>query len=191
MRHRSPVTSGMNNSTGNVHPEERHLSESFAVLDALDEPMRFSVTSNSLDRRQARRSAGGLNVARSNSKPALEVKALTVVCTDPWRSDRFYTEVLGAVALPGDLGCRWYRLGSFTVTLMPNAVERSPAKFGEHTMTMLYLEVDDLEAARRHFAQHQVEVIVPSDGQMIVIADPDGLPIEVWQHEINSDERST
>jgi hypothetical protein len=74
---------------------------------------------------------------------------------------------------------------------MPNAISRSPATFGEHSMSMLYLEVDDLEAALRHFAQHKIEVIVPSDGQMIIVADPDGLPIEVWQREVNSDEKST
>jgi hypothetical protein len=30
---------------------------------------------------------------------------------------------------------------------------------------------------------------MPSDGQMMIIADPDGLPIEVWQREIESEER--
>ena len=122
-------------------------------------------------------------------KPSFQVKALTIVCTDRWRSDRFYREVLGAVDLSEDIGCRWYKLGSFTITLMPNANKRSPATFGEHTMTMLYLEVDDLEAAASHFARHQVEVIMPSDGQMMIIADPDGLPIEVWRREIESEER--
>jgi hypothetical protein len=40
------------------------------------------------------------------------------------------------------------------------------------------------------FGRHQVEVFVPSDGQMMIVADPDGLPIEVWQREMNSDENS-
>lgn len=119
--------------------------------------------------------------------PSFEVRALTIVCTDRWRSDRFYKEVLGAVDLPGEIGCRWYRLGSFTITLMPNADGPSPANLGEHPLNMLYLEVDDLEAARRHFERHEVPVIVPSDGQMMIITDPEGLPIEVWRRE--SDDR--
>jgi hypothetical protein len=48
--------------------------------------------------------SGDLNVARTKPKPTFQVKALTIVCSDRWRSDRFYKEVLGAVALPGDLG---------------------------------------------------------------------------------------
>jgi len=129
-------------------------------------------------------------VARVEPGPSFQVKAVTIVCSDDSRSDRFYREVLGAVVLPGEITCRWYRLGSFTITLMPNAEGRSPADFGQHPMTMLYLEVDDLEAARKQFARHKVEVVVPSDGQMMIVADPDGLPIEVWQREINSDENS-
>jgi catechol-2,3-dioxygenase len=121
---------------------------------------------------------------------SFQVKAVTIVCSDDSRSDRFYREVLGAVLLPRDITCQWYRLGSLTITLMPNAEGRSPAEFGEHPMTMLYLEVEDLEAARKHFARHEVEVVVPSDGQMMMVADPDGLPIEVWQREIDSDETS-
>ena len=50
-------------------------------------------------------------------------------------------------------------------------------------MTVLWLEVDDLEAAARLFARDQVEVIQPSDGQFMMIADPDGLMIEAWQAE--------
>jgi len=129
-------------------------------------------------------------VARVEPGPSFQVKAVTIVCSDDSRSDRFYREVLGAVVLPGEITCRWYRLGSFTITLMPNAEGRSPADFGQHPMTMLYLEVDDLEAARKQFARHKVAVVVPSDGQMMIVADPDGLPIEVWQREINSDENS-
>jgi catechol-2,3-dioxygenase len=135
-----------------------------------------------------RQTAGGVSVARVKRKPSFHVKALTIVCTDRWRSDQFYTEVLGAVALDGEITCRWYQLGSFTITVMSNAVERTPADFGQHPMMMLYLEVDDLELAEGHFARHKVEVIVPSDGQMMIIADPDGLPIEIWQHEDDTTE---
>ncbi len=122
-------------------------------------------------------------MARAKPKPSFQVKALTVVCSDRWRSHSFYTEVLGAVVLPRDITCKWYRLGTLTLTLMPNGEGRSPACFGEHPLFMLYLEVDDLETARAHFARHKVEVIQPCDGQMMIIADPDGLPIEVWQRQ--------
>jgi hypothetical protein len=71
---------------------------------------------------------------------------------------------------------------------MPNATGPNPAVFGEDPLNMLYLEVDDLEVARRHFDRHKVAVIMPSDGQMIIIADPDGLPIEVWQREADDRE---
>jgi catechol-2,3-dioxygenase len=125
-------------------------------------------------------------------KPSFTVKAVTVICTDRWRSDRFYTEVLGAVVLPQDEPtCRWYRLGDCTLTLVPNAGGSSPAEFGEHPMNMLFLEADDLEAAEAHFAHHQVEVIQESDGETMMIADPDGLPIEVWQRESLSDDEES
>jgi catechol 2,3-dioxygenase-like lactoylglutathione lyase family enzyme len=114
------------------------------------------------------------------------VKALTVACTDHRRSERFYRDVLGAETLPTDdpgYGCPWLRLGTLAITLMPNAVERSPAEFPTHAMPILWLEVDDLEKAARRFARHKVEVVTPPDGQFMQIADPDGLVIEVWQAE--------
>jgi catechol 2,3-dioxygenase-like lactoylglutathione lyase family enzyme len=112
-------------------------------------------------------------------------KALTIACTDLRRSARFYEEVLGAAVVPTEdgIGCPWYRLGSLVLTLMPNAAERSPATFPAHAMPILWLEADDLEAAARRFARHDVEVVTPSDGQFMQVADPDGLVIEVWQAE--------
>jgi catechol 2,3-dioxygenase-like lactoylglutathione lyase family enzyme len=111
-------------------------------------------------------------------------KALTIACTDLDRSRRFYEDVLGASPDPRDgYGCPWYRLGAWYITLMPNAAERSPSSFPDHAMVILWLEVDDLEDAVRLFARHQVEVVQPSDGQFMMIADPDGLMIEVWQSE--------
>jgi predicted enzyme related to lactoylglutathione lyase len=47
----------------------------------------------------------------------------------------------------------------------------------------LWLQVNDLEAAARRFAKAGVEIIQPSDGQFMMIADPDGLVMEVWQAE--------
>jgi len=111
-------------------------------------------------------------------------KALTIACTDLTRSRRFYEMVLGAIPDPRDgYGCQWYRLGSWFITLLANAHERSPASFPTHAMPILWLEVDDLGAAGRRFAEHNVEVLMPSDGQCMIVADPDGLVIEVWQVE--------
>jgi len=111
-------------------------------------------------------------------------KALTIACTDLDRSRRFYEDVLGASPDPRDgYGCPWYRLGAWSISRMPNAAERSPSSFPDQAMTILWLEVDDLAAAERHFARNQVEVVQPSDGQFMMIVDPDGLVIEVWQAE--------
>jgi len=113
-------------------------------------------------------------------------KSLTIACTDHRRAERFYRDVLGAATFPTDdpgYGCPWLQLGTLVITLMPNAAERSPAEFPTHAMPILWLEVDDLEEAARQFAMHDVEVVSPSDGQFMQIADPDGLVIEVWQAE--------
>lgn len=119
-----------------------------------------------------------------NRPPPPRGAAVTIACTDKDVSARFYEDMLGAVPDPRDgYGCPWYRLGPLLISLMPNAAGRSPATFPEHAMPILWLEVDDLEAAARRFADHRVEVIEESDGQFMMIADPDGLPIEVWQAE--------
>lgn len=112
-------------------------------------------------------------------------KALTVACSDLARSRAFYERILGAQPVPTDsgIGCPWYRLGTLMLTLMPNAAERSPAVFPDHAMPILWLEVDDLEAAETHFRRHGVPILEPSDGLFVLIADPDGLVIEVWQRE--------
>jgi catechol 2,3-dioxygenase-like lactoylglutathione lyase family enzyme len=126
---------------------------------------------------------------RMTGSVAFRTKALTIACTDLRRSARFYEEVLGAVPLPTDgYGCPWYRLGSLAITLMPNASERSPASYPEHAMLMLWLEVDDLPTAERRFAEAGVEIVQPSEGQLMIVADPDGLLIEVWQGRADADE---
>lgn len=119
-------------------------------------------------------------------KLSFHFKALTIACTDHRRSERFYREVLGATTLATDdpgFGCPWLQLGTLALTLMPNASERSPAAFPSHAMPILWLEVDDLNAAAQLFTEHSVEVIEPADGQSMQIADPDGPVIEVWQAE--------
>lgn len=118
----------------------------------------------------------------ADRKPTFRVRALTVACTDVDRSDRFYRAVLGATRTPTDNGVGWwYRLGALEFTLLPNAAERTPAVFPTHAMPILWLEVDDLAAAAEWFARHGVEVVEPGDGQYMMVSDPDGLVIEVWQ----------
>jgi len=117
-------------------------------------------------------------------KLAFRVRALTIACTDVQRSVQFYETVLGALVIPTDNGVGWwYRLGSVDITLLPNAAERSPATFPTHAMPILWLEVDDLAAAAKRFAQYGVEVVEPGDGQYLMVTDPDGLVIEVWQSQ--------
>jgi catechol 2,3-dioxygenase-like lactoylglutathione lyase family enzyme len=118
----------------------------------------------------------------ANRGPTFSVRALTIACTDPDRSERFYRDVLGAAVLPTDNGVGWwFRLGSLDLNLLPNAAEPSPAEFPTHAMPILWLEVRELAAAAEWFARHGVVVVDPGDGQFMQVADPDGLVIEVWQ----------
>lgn len=115
-------------------------------------------------------------------RPIFLFRALTIACTDPERSACFYRDVLGATALPTDNGVGWwFRLGSLDLNLLPNAGERSPARFPMHAMPIPWVEVADLSAAAAWFARHSVEVVDAGDGQFMQVADPDGLVIEVWQ----------
>lgn len=118
-----------------------------------------------------------------STKPLFTFKALTIICTDRWRSHDFYTQVLGATILPRDISCHWYQLGNLTFTLVPNAAKENSADFAQEALNMIYLEVDDIDVAEKHFSKNKVGVVQPSDGQMMVIIDPDGLPIEIWQYE--------
>lgn len=120
-------------------------------------------------------------------KIAFRAVALTISCTDRVRSEHFYSDILGGELEPGDGNgpCRSYRFGSLSVSIMPNADSRSPAKMPEHAMAMLWLEVDDLEVAHAHLAKQKVQILEPPNGLYMIIADPDGLVIEVWQAEPN------
>jgi catechol 2,3-dioxygenase-like lactoylglutathione lyase family enzyme len=114
--------------------------------------------------------------------PSFSLRALTIACTDPVRSSRFYRDVLGAAVVPTDNGIGWwFRLGVLDINLMPNAAERSPAAFPTHAMPIPLLEVANLAEAAEWFAQNEVEVVDPGDGQFMQVADPDGLVIEAWQ----------
>lgn len=116
------------------------------------------------------------------AKPVFQGKAITIACTDRKRSEDFYCKVLGAKPVAGDLGtCSWFELGALTITIMPNAEERSPAEFPTHAMPILWLEVADLEAAHDHLLQHNVRIDEVHEGEFLMAQDPDGLPIEIWQ----------
>jgi len=111
-------------------------------------------------------------------------KSLTIACTDLKKSAHFYETVLGAVLEPRDgYGCRWYDLGAMSINLMPNSTEPTPARFPEHPMLILWLETDDLTIAERRFFECGVTILQPSDGQFMMIEDPDGIIIEVWKSE--------
>jgi catechol 2,3-dioxygenase-like lactoylglutathione lyase family enzyme len=112
-------------------------------------------------------------------------KAITISCTDRDRSAAFYRNVLGAVPLPGDgYGCQWYRLGDLVFSIMPNAETATPASFPRDAMSLIWLEVDDLAAARRRLVDAGVRIVdAPAGGPYVLIADPDGLLIEVWQRD--------
>lgn len=118
----------------------------------------------------------------AKGKVSFRPKALVISCTDHHRSAEFYEGVLGATRLPGDgVGCPWFRLGPWEISLMPNATKGSAGLLPAHAATMLMVEVDDLKAAHRFCTRAGVEIIEPPNGPYMVIADPDGLQIEVWQ----------
>jgi len=112
-------------------------------------------------------------------------RSVTIACTNRERSERFYADVLGAVLLPGDgYGCRWYQLGALTISVMPNAEYTSPATFPNHAMPVLWLEVDDIGLAHAHFESTGTPIIQsPDDDMSMLITDPDGLVIEIWQKD--------
>ncbi len=120
--------------------------------------------------------------------PVFSGRSVTIACTDRERSERFYVDVLGAALIPGDgYGCRWYRLGSLTISVMPNAEHKSPATFPEHAMPVLWLEVDDIKLAHEYFKKAATPIIqAPDDDMFMLITDPDGLVIEIWQQEDDS-----
>jgi catechol 2,3-dioxygenase-like lactoylglutathione lyase family enzyme len=113
---------------------------------------------------------------------SFRLTAVTIVCTDLARSEQFYREVLGATAEPRDgYGCKWFRLGSQLINLMPNAVKKCPAEFPTDAMPIFWLEVHDLDAAYQQLVDRGVDVLQPPDGQSMLIADPDGLVLEIWK----------
>jgi catechol 2,3-dioxygenase-like lactoylglutathione lyase family enzyme len=111
--------------------------------------------------------------------------AVVVSCTDLDRSTRFYCDVLGAVPDPeAEWGaCPWFLLGGLRISLMPNAAEPADTT-PKHAMLSLWLEVDDLGRAHRAFSKAGVTILQePDDATLMIIADPDGIVIEVWQRD--------
>jgi predicted enzyme related to lactoylglutathione lyase len=66
---------------------------------------------------------------------------------------------------------------------MSNAETPSTSSPWAATM-MLWLEVDDLPAAHRRLVEAGVRIVeAPQGGPYVLIADPDGLLIEVWERD--------
>src|SRR5262245_31433255 len=106
-------------------------------------------------------------------RPVFRGRSVTIVCTDMDRSQRFYSDLLGAEPTTFESGtCRWFQLGALTLSLMPNAEERSPAEFPTHAMPMLWLEVDDVAAASK-FLTTNGALVEEIDDQTFLVADPD------------------
>lgn len=120
---------------------------------------------------------------KGSSKSKIRLRAITIACTDARRSAEFYT-MLGASPLPTDNNIGdWFRLGEIDITLLPNAASKTPASFPVHAMMMLWLEVDNLAETAKRLADHGVEILDEGDGQFMMVADPDGLPIEIWESD--------
>ncbi len=99
----------------------------------------------------------------------------------PGSDGQFYRTILGGEIVPTDGGLqRRYRFGTWELILLPNAEAVSPATFPTHAMPLFWLEVVDLPAAVTWLTREQVTIVDPGDDQSLMIADPDGIVIEVW-----------
>ncbi len=98
----------------------------------------------------------------------------------------FYCEAFGAELLSTDtpITCPWLRIGDLTITLLENTERPSPLEFSEHAMATLLLQVDDLNGAFLRATKQGARVIEPphDGGFSFIVADPDGIIIEIWQH---------
>ena len=128
-------------------------------------------------------------MAASTIPVTFSTRCVTIACTDRRRTESFYRDVLGAEPILGEgYGCPSFRLGSLVLSVMPNAEHPSPGVFPEHAMPMLWLEVDDVRLAHQHLEQQQVTIIqAPEDDLCMLVADPDGLVIEIWQQDEERD----
>ena len=112
--------------------------------------------------------------------------AVCIICTDHWRSLEFYRDAFNAEVIPGEVGtCPWLKIGDLPITLVPNTDQPSRLEHSEHAMAVLFLQVDDLHAAYQQAIEHGANPIDPPrpDGIHFLVADPDGVIIEVMQAE--------
>ncbi len=81
--------------------------------------------------------------------------------------------------------CPWLRIGDLLITLVPNTDRPSPLQHSEQAMVTLLLVVDDLHAAYGQAIDHGAKPIDPPqpDGVNFIVADPDGIIIEVMQSD--------
>ena len=110
--------------------------------------------------------------------------AMCIVCTDHWRSLEFYRDAFNAEIIAGDVGtCPWLLIGDLPITLLANTEFPSNLQHSERAMAMLFLQVDDLDAAYDQAVKHGATPIEPpqSNGVHFIVADPDGIIIEVVQ----------
>ncbi len=116
--------------------------------------------------------------------------ALCIVCTDLRRTLDFYREAFGAELFPGEVGtCAWLRIGDLPITLLANTDTPSPLGYCEHAMAMIFLQSDDIQTAYKRAIAHGARPMDPLqlDGVSFIVADPDGILIEVMQSEPNSE----
>ncbi len=112
--------------------------------------------------------------------------ALCIVCTDQRRTFQFYRDAFGAELVHGDVGtCAWLRIGDLPITLLPNADKPSPLGYCEQSMVLIFLQSDDIGAAYSRAIAHGARPIDPlqPDGVNFIVADPDGIIIDVIQSE--------
>ncbi|MEZ6130365.1 MAG: VOC family protein [Planctomycetaceae bacterium] len=116
--------------------------------------------------------------------------AMCIVCTDHWRSLEFYRDAFGAEVISREMGtCPWLRIGDLAITLLANTDKPSELEHSEQAMAMIFLQVDDLHAAYHRAVKHGAKAIDPpqSDDVHFVVADPDGIIIEVMQAEMDTE----
>lgn len=114
--------------------------------------------------------------------------ALCIVCTDQRRTLAFYRDAFGAEVIPGEIGtCAWLRIGELPITLLANTDKPSRLNFCEQAMALVFIQSDDILAAYKRAIAHGARPIAPlqPDGVTFMVADPDGIIIEVMQFECN------
>ena len=119
--------------------------------------------------------------------------AVAVVCTDRRRSLAFYRDGLGAEVLDaGEYGCPWVRVGGLVLTLVPNAASPAPPPAPPPDPPRpgagLLVFADDVPAAVGRAVAAGAAVVEPPtpDGDRTILADPDGVLIELLKRECPS-----